>query len=78
MTNPQLTRQVTAASSVVGRAAAVELASCDRAQRSQHRLHARAQPRLRAAGGRHDAVVFPNLGPFVITCLDPHVDPAHS
>ena len=30
-----------------------------------------------AAGGHKDAVVFPNLGLFVITCLDPRVDPAH-
>jgi carbonic anhydrase len=30
-----------------------------------------------AAGGHEGAVVFPNLGLFVITCLDPRVDPAH-
>jgi len=31
-----------------------------------------------AAAGRHQgAVVFPNLRLFVITCLDPRVDPAH-
>jgi carbonic anhydrase len=31
-----------------------------------------------AAAGRHEgAVVFPNLQLFVITCLDPRVDPAH-
>lgn len=30
-----------------------------------------------AAGGHQDAVVFPKLGLFVITCLDPRVDPAH-
>jgi carbonic anhydrase len=30
-----------------------------------------------AAGGYEGAVVFPNLGLFVITCLDPRVDPAH-
>ncbi len=30
-----------------------------------------------AAGGHKDAVVFPSLGLFVITCLDPRVDPAH-
>jgi carbonic anhydrase len=29
------------------------------------------------AGGHKDAVVFPNLRLFVITCLDPRVDPAH-
>ena len=30
-----------------------------------------------AAGSHEDAVVFPNLRLFVITCLDPRVDPAH-
>jgi carbonic anhydrase len=30
-----------------------------------------------AAGGHEGAVVFPRLGLFVITCLDPRVDPAH-
>jgi carbonic anhydrase len=30
-----------------------------------------------AAGGHHGAVVFPNMRLFVITCLDPRVDPAH-
>ena len=30
-----------------------------------------------AARGHKDAVVFPTLRLFVITCLDPRVDPAH-
>ncbi len=30
-----------------------------------------------AAGGHDGAVVLPNLRLFVITCLDPRVDPAH-
>ena len=30
-----------------------------------------------AAGGHDGAVVFPKLRLFVITCLDPRVDPAH-
>jgi carbonic anhydrase len=30
-----------------------------------------------AAGGQEGAVVFPNLRLFVITCLDPRVDPAY-
>jgi carbonic anhydrase len=30
-----------------------------------------------ARGGYEGAVVFPNLRLFVITCLDPRVDPAH-
>jgi carbonic anhydrase len=30
-----------------------------------------------AKGGQEGAAVFPRLGLFVITCLDPRVDPAH-
>lgn len=30
-----------------------------------------------AQGGHRDAMVFPRLGLFVVTCLDPRVDPAH-
>ena len=30
-----------------------------------------------AAGGHEGAVVFPNLRLFVVTCVDPRVDPAH-
>ena len=30
-----------------------------------------------AAGGHEGAVVFPRLRLFVVTCLDPRVDPAH-
>jgi carbonic anhydrase len=30
-----------------------------------------------AAGGHQGAVMFPNLSLFVVTCLDPRVDPAH-
>ena len=30
-----------------------------------------------AAGGHHGAVVLPHLRLFVVTCLDPRVDPAH-
>ena len=31
-----------------------------------------------AARGHEGAVVFPKLGLFVITCLDPRTDPAHA
>src|SRR3954454_5206156 len=30
-----------------------------------------------AAGGHQGAIVFPKLRLFVVTCLDPRVDPAH-
>ena len=33
--------------------------------------------RFAAAGGHQGAVVFPTMRLFVITCLDPRVDPAH-
>ncbi|MGO9487530.1 MAG: carbonic anhydrase [Solirubrobacteraceae bacterium] len=33
--------------------------------------------RFAAAGAYEGAVMFPELGLFVITCLDPRVDPAH-
>jgi carbonic anhydrase len=50
---------------------------------NQHVIHANIEPALTrnrafaAAGGHEGAVVFPNLRLFVITCLDPRVDPAH-
>ncbi len=44
----------------------------------RHLATALARNRAFAAEGRHQgAVVFPNLRLFVITCLDPRVDPAH-
>ena len=30
-----------------------------------------------AEGGHRDAVLFPRLGLFMVTCLDPRTDPAH-
>lgn len=33
--------------------------------------------RFAGAGGHEGAVVFPNLRLFVVTCIDPRVDPAH-
>ena len=77
MNNHQLTPRVTAAGSGVGRATGFELAG-----RSQPNLAdiASALERNRAfaaAGGHEGAGVFPKLRLFVITCLDPRVDPAH-
>ena len=60
-----------------GEASAFELT--DRAQSGAGGIES-ALARNRAfatAGGHHDAVVFPKLRLFVITCLDPRVDPAH-
>jgi carbonic anhydrase len=77
MSTQQLTPHMTAAGSGIGRATGFELAS--RGQLSA----ANIEPALErnrvfaAARGHEGAVVFPNLRLFVITCLDPRVDPAH-
>jgi carbonic anhydrase len=60
----ELTPLVTAARPEVSRATGLELAlerNCAFA----------------VGGGHQGAVIFPNLRLFVITCLDPRVDPAH-
>jgi carbonic anhydrase len=60
----QLTPLVTAAGPEVGRATGLALAL------ERNRTFA-------AVGGYEGAVILPNLRLFVITCLDPRVDPAH-
>jgi carbonic anhydrase len=74
MNNQQLP---TPTRSAVGRATGFELAS--RGEPSAENIDvALARNRAFAAAGGHEgAVVFPNLRLFVITCLDPRVDPAH-
>jgi carbonic anhydrase len=65
------------ASSAIGEASGFELARPDQLEAANIET-ALARNRAFAAAGRHrDAVVFPNLRLFVITCLDPRVDPAH-
>ena len=73
----QIPPLATGASSDAGRATGFELAG--HGQRGAANIDsALARNRAFAAAGRHEgAVVFPNLGLFVITCLDPRVDPAH-
>ena len=68
---------MTAADSGIGRATGFELAS--RGQPGAAGIEAALERNraFAAAGGHHGAVVFPNLSLFVITCLDPRVDPAH-
>jgi carbonic anhydrase len=77
MSNQQLTPHVTAAGSEIGRATGFELTSP--VQPGAANVEAALQRNLAfaAAGGHQGAVVFPTLGLFVITCLDPRVDPAH-
>ncbi len=76
MRTQQAAPSETGASSEVGRATGFELASrgqptADGIESALERNRAFA-----AAGGHEGAVVVPNLRLFVITCLDPRVDPA--
>jgi carbonic anhydrase len=77
MRTQQATPSETGASSVVGRATGFELAS--RGQPTADGIVSALERNraFAAAGGHEGAVVFPNLRLFVITCLDPRVDPAH-
>jgi carbonic anhydrase len=77
MSNHPLTQIVSGASSEVGRATGFELAN--RAQPGAANIESALERNraFAAAGGHEGAVVFPNLRLFVITCLDPRVDPAH-
>src|SRR5437763_9901306 len=67
---------MTAAGSV-GRATGFELASRGEANAANIDSALQRNRVFAAAGGHEGAVVFPRLGLFVITCLDPRVDPAH-
>lgn len=74
---PATHNAVTGAGSGVGRATGFEPASRDQPNAANIEP-ALERNRAFAAAGRHEgAVVFPNLRLFVITCLDPRVDPAH-
>src|SRR5438874_318392 len=77
MSNQRLNLRVTAAGPGLGRATRFELAS--RGQQSPANIESalKRNRAFAAAGGHEGAVVFPNLRLFVITCLDPRVDPAH-
>src|SRR5919108_368750 len=77
MSKQQLTPAMPGASSAVGRATGSKLAG--RGERSAVGMDPALERNraFAAAGGHRGAVVFPNLRLFVITCLDPRVDPAH-
>jgi carbonic anhydrase len=77
MSNQQLTPPLTGASSGVGRASGFELAGPGQAGTANTETALERNRAFAAAGGHEGAVVFPNLRLFVITCLDPRVDPAH-
>ena len=77
MSNQHLTRLVPGAGSMVGRATGFELASRGQPNAANIDVALERNRAFAAAGGHQGAVVFPNLRLFVITCLDPRVDPAH-
>ncbi len=77
MRNHQLTPSVIGASSRVGRATGFELAGRDQPSAANIESALERNRAFAAAGGHEGAVVFPNLRLFVITCLDPRLDPAH-
>jgi carbonic anhydrase len=74
VTNQQATRP---AGSVIGRATGSALAGSGDPGATGIASALRRNRAFAAAGGHQDAVVLPKLGLFVITCVDPRVDPAH-
>jgi carbonic anhydrase len=77
MSNEQLTPPTTGdASPKVGHATGFELASPGPLDAANVDVALARNRAFAAAGGHDGAVVFPTLGLFVITCLDPRVDPA--
>jgi carbonic anhydrase len=77
MNNDQLASRVTTTGSAIGAATGFELASRVQSSGAGIRLALERNHAFAAAGGHDGAVVFPKLRLFVITCLDPRVDPAH-
>jgi carbonic anhydrase len=75
MSNQQRTPLVTG--SGVGQATGFELASRGQPTTAGSESALERNRAFAAAGGHEGAVVFPSLRLFVITCLDPRVDPAH-
>lgn len=61
----------------VGRATGFQLAAPGESSASNIDIALARNRAFAAAGGHEGAVVFPNLRLFVVTCLDPRVDPAH-
>jgi carbonic anhydrase len=77
MSNRRLAPRGTGAGSGVGRATEFQLVSPGEPNATAGIGTALERNRAFAAAGGHEgAVVFPNLRLFVITCLDPRVDPA--
>jgi carbonic anhydrase len=77
MNTRQITSTPTGASPGVGQATGFQLANPGASGTGNFATALARNRAFAAAGGHHGAVVFPNLRLFVITCLDPRVDPAH-
>ncbi len=77
MNSQQSKARTTAAGSDVGRASGFDLANPGQPVVGNIEAALGRNRAFAAAGGHQGAVVFPNLRLFVITCLDPRVDPAH-
>jgi carbonic anhydrase len=77
MSNQQLTTSITGAGSGIGRGTGFELTGGGEPYAANIESALARNRAFAAAGGHEGAVVFPNLGLFVITCLDPRVEPAH-
>ncbi len=77
MSNQQLTPEANAAGAGVGRASGFELTRPGDPGAAGIDSALERNRRFAAAGGHEGAVVFPTLRLFVITCLDPRVDPVH-
>jgi carbonic anhydrase len=61
----------------IGRATGFEVTERDRSDLGNFDIALERNRAFAAAGGHEGALVFPSLRLFVITCLDPRVDPAH-
>ncbi len=77
MSSQQLSPGATAAASGIGRATGFELGNPGPPGTAGIESALERNRAFATAGGHQGAVVFPNLRLFVITCLDPRVDPAH-
>jgi carbonic anhydrase len=65
------------ADTTIGRATGFEVADRDPSDLGNFGVALERNRAFAAAGGHVGAVVFPTLRLYVITCLDPRVDPAH-
>ncbi len=77
MSTQQLTPLATGATSEIGRATGFELVRPGQPGAANVEAALERNRAFASAGGHEGAVVFPNLRLFVITCLDPRIDPAH-